>query len=399
MIYDVGIIGAGVAGAFATYRLATTTKNKKIIAFDLGRPPLKRRRQLEGWLGCFPNSDAKLYLSDINKIHSHVDKRRSNKYYKMTMDVLKDFNPLKIVKDNGPTKTFTTTLKENNFDIVLNDYIQFYPKEIHYLSKFLSESISKNKNVHMSFDNEIFKLDKKDNMFHINSENGDFICKKIIIATGRSGWRWQKDIFNQFGLIKENNISKIGIKIEMDSSGTSYLNNSSCTLSCDKYQIGPFQWKGSIIQEDHLDMSISAFRSNESRWKTDKLIFDIIGNIQFENNGFEQAERLSKLAFLLSNDRVSREKTSLILSNKGKLSPIKEFDWLKDVITDTSKYIPEIINKSYYHIPTLITETPKINLTKDFETDINGMFVVGEAARFPGILSAMVSGLYIADHI
>jgi len=66
MIYDVGIIGAGVAGSFASLKLAKEHKNVKAILFDLGRPPMKRRRQLEGWLGCLPNSDVKLYLSHIN---------------------------------------------------------------------------------------------------------------------------------------------------------------------------------------------------------------------------------------------------------------------------------------------------------------------------------------------
>ena len=29
---------------------------------------MKRRRQLEGWLGCLPNSDGKIYLSDTSKV-------------------------------------------------------------------------------------------------------------------------------------------------------------------------------------------------------------------------------------------------------------------------------------------------------------------------------------------
>ena len=63
--YDIGIIGAGVAGAFAALRIAKEYKNFKTIVFDLGRPPMKRRRQLEGWFGCLPNSDGKFYLSDL----------------------------------------------------------------------------------------------------------------------------------------------------------------------------------------------------------------------------------------------------------------------------------------------------------------------------------------------
>jgi len=55
--YDIGIIGGGIAGAFAALRLAEHHKKKKCILFELGRPPAKRRRQLEGWFGCFPFGD------------------------------------------------------------------------------------------------------------------------------------------------------------------------------------------------------------------------------------------------------------------------------------------------------------------------------------------------------
>ena len=51
--YDVGIIGAGVAGAFAALRISQNNPGTKTIIFDFGRPPGKRRRQLEGWFGCF----------------------------------------------------------------------------------------------------------------------------------------------------------------------------------------------------------------------------------------------------------------------------------------------------------------------------------------------------------
>ncbi len=38
-VYDVGIIGVGVAGAFACYKIAKEYKDLKVVCFDIGRPP------------------------------------------------------------------------------------------------------------------------------------------------------------------------------------------------------------------------------------------------------------------------------------------------------------------------------------------------------------------------
>lgn len=40
-VFDVGIVGAGVAGAFAALRVAERHKKTKAILFDIGRPPGK----------------------------------------------------------------------------------------------------------------------------------------------------------------------------------------------------------------------------------------------------------------------------------------------------------------------------------------------------------------------
>ncbi len=45
-IFDVGIIGMGVAGTFAALKIAQENKDLKVIGIDCGRPPAKRRVQM-----------------------------------------------------------------------------------------------------------------------------------------------------------------------------------------------------------------------------------------------------------------------------------------------------------------------------------------------------------------
>jgi Pyridine nucleotide-disulphide oxidoreductase len=397
--FDVGIIGAGVAGAFATLKLAKDHKNAKVVLIDLGRPPMKRRRQLEGWLGCLPNSDGKLYQSDVSKVAEVTGLRRAKSAHTWFRHVLEQVDNYKIVKDRTPSVAMEKRIKKLGYDISLNDYVQVYPKEIHALSKHMAELIEVNKNITYSFDNEVARVTKNKGMFTVQTEEHTYECKKLIISVGRSGWRWAKTLYTNFGIIEDNDTAHFGIRIEASSSVMKDFNKSNCTLTKGSLEIGPLSWYGTVIPEDHLDMAISAFRSNENRWKSDKVSFSLIGKRPFPSTGFEQTDRIGKLTFVLANDRIVKERVSSIVAGKSRISMIKEYDWLKDDIVELSQLIPEVMTKAYFHIPTILPLVPKINIGDNLETEVDGMFVAGESAGIHGILAAGIMGIAAADAV
>ncbi len=398
--FDVGIIGAGVAGAFATLKLAKDHKNVKAILFDLGRPPMKRRRQLEGWLGCFPNSDGKLYQTDISKVADLTGLRRAKSANTWFKHILEEVDDYKIIKDRPLLASLDKKFKKSGYEVILNDYVQLYPKEIHALSKYMAETIEQNKNITFNFDSEVINITKQKNMFVISAEEQEYRCKKIIIAVGRSGWRWAKQLYTNLGIVDNNDIARFGIRIETNSGNFKDFNRSNCTIyKGEDLELGPFSWYGSVIPEDHVDLAISAFRSNENRWKTDKVSFALIGNRPFPGTGAEQTDRIGKLTFVLSNDRVVKERVSTILTGKSKISIIPEYDWLKETITELSAIVPEIATKAYFHVPTILPLVPQINIGDNLETEVDGMFVAGESAGIPGILAAGLMGIAAADAV
>lgn len=398
--YDVGIIGAGVAGAFATLKLAKDHKNAKVILFDLGRPPMKRRRQLEGWLGCLPNSDGKLYLNDLDKIVDITGLRKAKAAHHWFHKTISNIDTFKVIKDKPLSISLDKRFKKAGYEVSLNDYMQMYPKDIHALSKYMAEIIEHNKNVAFKFDAEVLRVQKQKNMFLVQTEDGEYRCKKLIIAVGRSGWRWAKELFANFGIIDNNDIARFGIRIETSSTNMKEFNRSNCTITKgDGLELGPFSWYGTVIPEDHLDVAISAFRSNENRWKSDKVSFSLIGNRPFPGTGFEQTDRIGKLTFVLANDRIIKERVSTIIAGKSKISIIPEYEWLKETLTDLGNVIPEIMAKAYFHVPTINPLAPKINIGSNLETEVDGMFVVGESAGIHGILSAGITGVLAADAV
>jgi hypothetical protein len=185
----------------------------------------------------------------------------------------------------------------------------------------------------------------------------------------------------------------------MNSEILSDFKKSCCTFTSKDVTIGPLCWNGTVIPEDHVDMAISAFRSNENRWLTNKVSFNIIGNRQFLNNGIDQMDRLSKLTFLISNDRIAKERVSLLLKDKGLISIFPEYKWLKETLLSLNNIIPNITTKAYYHVPTITTTIPQINISSELSTEVDGLYVVGENSGVNGLLAAACMGIKSAESI
>jgi uncharacterized FAD-dependent dehydrogenase len=395
--FHTAIIGSGVAGTFAALKLAKENKGMKIILFDQGRPQGKRRRSGEGFLGYFPTSDGKLYLSDLEKVSNIVGLAKTNKALKYFYSYTGDVFDLNVVKDVGLKTNMEKRVKKSGFNIVKNDFIQVIPKEIHTLSKKLAMDLDKK--LTMCFDDEVETITKQKNLFIIKSSYKEVAAKRIIVCSGRTGWRWTKSLFESFNIIQSNNIAKFGIRVEASSSVMKDFHKSSCSLVKDGLELGPMSWNGTIIPEDHVELAISSFRSNEARWKSDKMSFDLIGHREFNGDGFNEMSRIAQLTFVWLNDRVVKEKISTIVSGKSKISIIPEYNWLGETLKEINNFIPELINKGYYHAPTILPLIPKINISNKLETDIDNMYVCGESSGTPGLLAAALMGIIAADSV
>jgi len=390
--YDIGIIGAGIAGTFAALK-AAESYNAKVILFELGHKPGKRRRFLEGFLGCFPTGDGKIY-TDTNQILEYVDGRTVKSASNWVMKQFDSIVKNKIIKDKLPSAALQKKLTAANINISTNDYIQWKPESIHLLSKQVTEIIESSGNITFSFDNEVTKVTKEKNGFIISTASeGEIFAKKIIISVGRSGWRWVNTLYKDFGLTIKDDIASYGIYLECPANQLKELNHSHCTLSRSDFELGPFNWSGTIIPEDHADLVIAAFRSNEDRWKSDKVSFSLIGHRKVnDGDGIYQADRLAKLAYLLFNDRIGKEKIKLITKNNSPLSQLPEYDWLNETINELNTLFPFLISKGSFHAPNILPLAAPIRIGPNLETEIEDMFVAGESGRFRGISAAAISG-------
>ncbi len=397
MNYDVGIIGAGISGTFAALRAVEIHKDVKTILFELGRPPSKRRRQLEGFLGCFPTGDGKIYTADIDKVLDIVDGRKATPANKWVTKWFEEVNPMKVIKDKLPSAALQKKLTSLNYEIELNNYVQWKPESVHQLSRLIAESMDAADNITFSFDNEVFKILKQKDVFLVNTADGNYTCKKLILCAGRSGWRWTNKLYKDFGILVNDDFATYGIRVELSAQHMKEFNKTHCKLKKDNLEIGPFNWNGTVIPEDHADLVISSFRSNEDRWKTDKVSFSVLSKQYFQNDGCKQTDRLGKLAFLLFNDRIGREKVRNILKNVGQLSVLPEYNWLIPTLTELTEIIPSIPTRAYYHSPDILPMASQIRLGTNLESEVENLFIAGESAGLQGIAAAAITGTIAMD--
>lgn len=396
--YDVIVIGGGVSGAFAALKIAESNKNIKTLMIESGRPSRKRRIQMCGFLGLLPSSDGKLYLNDLQSVEKIIGKIKTKTSFKWFKEIIDGIINLNIIKDNSPSINTIKKINKSEFKLQLNDYIQLYPSEIHNLSKYIADKLE-NK-IECLFDTEVIGIKKEKKYFIIQTDNNQFEAKRILINVGRSGWLWAHELFKEFNIIEDNNYSQIGIRIEMPESLMSNFNGSNCSLIKKDFQIGPFQNNGTVIPEDLIDFVASSFRSNENRWKSDKVSFLLLNKKIFQNRGVEEANRLGSLAFILTQDRVCKEKISTLLAGKSKLSILPEFNWLPESIDDINLIIPDLISKGSFYYPTILPMTSKIKLKNNLESeDMPGLFVSGESAQITGLLGAIISGISVGKYL
>ena len=419
--WDIGIIGAGVAGVSAALRLAEKHRHLKVIVFEFGPPPPNclrqdpirvkhRRRQLEGWLGCFPTGDGKIYLNDdTQKVSEIMDGRRMRPIRDWFADQLSEVNIPKIIKPKHPSPNIKKAIQDNGFDLNIHSYEQWVPDQIHQLAKISAEKIEAAGNVFLSFDTEVYNLSKNGKKFNVYTSQGDFTCKKIIMSVGRTGWRWVNTQYKNLGLLLEDRgIVKYGVRVEMPSSALKDFNKSHCSLIRSDLEVGPLSWMGSIIQEDHDGVTLAAFRSNENRWKTNKVFFSVHKKIPFSEASIptrgiipgdvkNYIDRIAQLSHCLSGERVGREKITNFSKGLGDLALMPEYGWISSTMKELECIFPNLISRGYFHVPDIDTNISTINIANNLETDIEDLFVAGESAGIKGIAAAGITGACAAE--
>ncbi len=442
-MFDIVIIGAGPAGLFTAYELVTNNFKGKILIIDKGRDIENRKcdnrclnrkwcnpcNQVYG-VGGGGFSDGKLCVSgttglklkgnvqELDEIANYLDKIISHFLYKKGIYTkLRKVNRKKLRKAE---KLFLV----NKYPVrhLGSDNCLIFCKQIR---KYLTE-----KDVKFSFNTEVLDFEKDEMLFKIRTQNGKIIKSKyLVIAVGKSGWFWLKEIITKhFGKNNfEANPLSIGVRIETSKSIAEPLYEISedpklkKTINGYNIKTHCFCHGGKIIVCNYDQIKLIGGYANSKRDIVNSN-FNVLCKLSFKSAEEKEQflkdvilNRRSKLPIVQRlEDLIKNRSTSFSKMEKNSIKPT-----LSIQPGNISEFLPRMIIKSIieflqhldkiapglyapdtlFYFPSVEWIYDKIRTNENLEFKKN-LFIAGDCTGISqGIISASITGVLVAREI
>lgn len=449
MVYDVAIIGGGIGGLMSAYQLISLKKDLKIILIEEGKPLSKRTCPAQKGLSCIncktcaitsgmagagAFSDGKFNIGTAygGTLAQELGEEIALQYINKVDNILSKFTDsypdMFLSNESLKLKCLQNNLQlldmnvrhlgtDNNYETMLS-LIQYLENYINIWSETKCE-----------------KIDKEKDSFIINTSKENIKAKKVIVATGRSGAGFVKNLCETFNVEIEANSVDIGVRVEMkdiiwkEFSSQIYepkilyrtpTYGDNCRMFC-------FNQGGIVSAENnHGIITANGHSYADSTKKTDNCNFAILSSIHFTepfNQPTEYAENISRLANMIGNNNVLVQRLGdlrmgrrtnehrlsqgtvtptlkatagdlgLVLPHRILTNIIETLDALDKVAPGTAN--PDTLlygcESKYYSIK------PKHN--KNFEI-AKDLYLIGDGSGIcRGLSQSGAMGLYVADKI
>ena len=449
--YDVAIIGGGIGGLMAAYRLITTNNQLKIILIDGGKSldkrvcPAKQGKPCvhcktcaitNGMAGAGAFSDGKFNIGTAygGTLAQELGDETAMNYIRQVDSALQVF-----AADYPDLYTSNDELKlkclQNNLQLLDMDVRHLGTDKNYSTMNNLIDYLEQRIEIKTETDCDAIYRKKTNDVFMISTTCGWFNATNVVVATGRSGATFVKKLCKAFNVDVEANSVDIGVRVEMkdmiwrEFSSKIYepkilyrtpTYGDNCRMFC-------FNQGGIVSAENnHGIITANGHSFADPAKKTDNCNFAILSSIHFTepfNQPTEYAENISRLANMIGNGNVIVQRlgdlklgrrTNAHRLNQGTVQPtltatpgdlalvlphriltniVETLDALNNVAPgcanpDTLLYGCE---SKYYSIK------PKHN--ENFEIAEN-LYLIGDGSGIcRGLSQSGAMGLYVADKI
>ncbi len=441
--FDVIIGGAGPAGIFCAYELKQLKPNLKILILEKGwrRPIDDKNNNLFGWGGAGAFSDGKLDLT--SKVGGqlvdggYLSSIEFHELMKYVEYLYEKFGGKQELKIGDEAKIAEFIRRANAVGLELIPYpLKHWGREGAYeLVEGLFENL-KESGVKIQLGAEVISI-AHPRMWQALLKNGEtFWGKSLVIATGRAGADWTVKELKKHGVKTENNPADVGVRMEVKNSMVEELTSALYEFKLvyltpkrrDRVRTFCVCPGGKVVKEQHADfVTVNGQTDNK---QTDNTNFAILVSESF-TEPFEDANAYGRyiagLGTLLSNGSVlvqtladwqnekrSKNPQSLkdfpvkptlldaVPGNLRLVLPEQIFSGVNEMIEVLGRFIPGLNNGNYALLYGVEAKfySRKVIFKKGFETNADGLYVVGDGSGVTrGLAQSSIMGIKAAREI
>ena len=450
--YDVAIIGGGIGGLMAAYRLITKKIDErlKVIVIEKGKNLEDRKCPASngnkcvhcnvcsitsGFAGSGAFSDGKYNLGTSygGTLGEELGEELAMRYINEVDEILYKFTSSN-VKMYGTDENLKIKCLQNDLRL-LDMNVKHYGTDNNFeimsgLIYFLDVV-----NVKLVANEEIKYIEKLEKDFILTGKNNNYVANKVIIATGRNGANFVKDICTNFNIPVITNAVDIGVRVEMDDCIWKEFSSKIYEPKI-LYKTKTFEDRtrmfcfnqGGIVSSENNDgiISVNGHAFADPNKKTKNCNFAILSSIHFTqpfNNPTEYAKSISKLANIIGDGNVIVQRFGDLISgrrtNEHRLKQNSVIPTLNATAGDLSLVLPHrILTNIIETLYALDNVAPgsanrdtllygveskyysmKPEHDKDFQIYPN-IYLIGDGSGIcRGLSQSGAMGLYVADNI
>ena len=443
-MYDVTIIGAGVSGIFMAYQLTKQHPEYKIMLLDKGKELSERKCKARSKQACscdvcdqyigfggLGKSEGKFnYTNDFGgNLGRKIGADRAEELMWEVDRILCAFGGDGAELYHTHSPELKEDAKKVGLEVFTTSVRHLGTKRSRFVFQKMYEFLQER--IELQFETDIYSIEKAE-CFNINTLKEKIQSKKVVLSTGNSGSEWMYGQCEQLGLRPGPARLDLGIRVEMRGNqlkailkntfetklhikretfeGTTYCMNPNGRI-IRKYQDGLVMPDGQNKREkdepgSNLNFTLFVPSFYSSKEKADQVAKQVIGGINRDRNRIvvqrlqdlkrEQTTtseflRLNSIAPSLDADagNLFKEVPHIYLR-----ALLEFFDCLEELIgepIDEETLLYGMDGKFY---------EAKIATNDQFETEVNGLFLIGDCSGETHSLSqAAASGLYTAQMI
>ena len=230
--YDIIIAGAGASGVFMAYELTKNKNNARVLMIDRGAPlekrlcPIKLGKTktcvkcspchiMNGYGGAGTLSDGKYNITTHfgGDLHRFIGAKKALELMEYVDSVLCSFG-------GSEAKLYSTGNSDLRTKCLQHDMHLLEAKVRHLGTDRNVEILGRifdyiKDRIEMKFYTEVKTVTGEGDMFRVVTNDGEYMCRDMVLATGRSGSKWISEVCGAFGIEQKKNRVDIGVRVEL----------------------------------------------------------------------------------------------------------------------------------------------------------------------------------------